>query len=660
MTTANPTKPINSAATGPVASPPNAPVSAGKPGAQGGSKGGAPANAATPESRSKKTSEALWQVYSASSNRQGFFSKVISILGEHFDAPFGVLSIESSVGNQQLTHSVSEPATAAWSKRCNGLLLDTRYRNLASARVVADASTKMRFAILSCPLAIGTEGTLGAVCLVVATQDKNTYSAQLQELQALVSLAGTMAFEVGSNPQRAAANKSVDTAAASRAAGYQSLTEFAFAVTNNLKAKLGCESVSFGIVRGSKAKLLSMSGTSQVEPNSLGTQQLQQVMDECIDAGDICCIQAANVGPEGTSTGHILHRQWHSSSAGASVASIPLQVNEKTVAVLSLRQTPGQAFTREQLEKVRELASPLMPGALLLDRADRNLVEHAKVAALDWVWHQLSCDTWTRRITIGIALACLCLVLVGKQTYYLTLPCSIVPAEEREISSPFEGVILESLVRPGDSVSEGQVLVRLDTTQMRLDLNKANADYHSATIEAIQGASAGDLQKLAIGKAKADAAKSLAAKIERNLQLAEIRAPSNGVILAGELDKRIGESVPMGELLFRFASTDKWKIVIESPEFATSLIDVGQIGTCAAVARPNVTLPVSVNHMQTSAEIREGKNVFLSEAEVTGVSPEWLRSGMQATTRINVGRHPIWWVWIHRFVDQARLKLWRL
>jgi hypothetical protein len=614
----------------------------------------------TPESLSKKTSESIWKAFTGSDNRQGFFSQVIKILGEHFNSPYAVLAIESSVGNQQLTHAVSDDAANAWSKRCNGLLLDTRYRNLASARAIAEAGSERIYAVLSCPLAVGTEGTIGSLCVVVASQDRSSYMAQLQELQAIVANAGTMAVDIGAVPQKTASAKAADTAAASRAAGYASLTEFAFAVANNLKAKLGCESVSFGIVRKNRVKLLSMSGTSQVDPSSLGTQQLQQVMEECVDAADICSIQLAKSGPEGISTGHILHKQWHGDSAGASVASIPLQVEEKIVAILSLRHTPGQSFTLEQLEKVRELATPLIPGALLLDRADRNLADHAKSAVIEWIINQLSQDTWTRRIAIGVALACLCLILVGKQTYMLTLPCTIAPADEREISAPFEGVIEATLVRPGDSVEEGQVLARLDTHQLKLDLNKAKADYHAANIESIQGASEGDLQKLAIGKAKADAAKSLAQKIERNLELSEVRAPCKGTILSGDLDKRIGESVPMGESLFRFAAADKWKIVIDSPEFATSLIDVGQKGTFATVARPLVPLNVEVNHLRTHAEVRDGKNVFLSEAVVGGEAPYWLRSGMQGTTRIDVGRHPIYWVWLHRVIDQVRLKLWKI
>ena len=614
----------------------------------------------TPESLSKKTSEAIWKVFTSSDSRQGFFSQIIKILGEHFNSPFAVLAIESSVGNQQLTHAVSDEASNVWAKRCNGLLLDTRYRNLASARTIAEAGSDRTFAILSCPLAVGSEGTIGALCIVVSSQDRNLYTAQLQELQAIVANAGTMAVDVGHAPQKTASAKSADTAAASRAAGYASLTEFAFAVANNLKAKLGCESVSFGIVRKNRVKLLSMSGTSQVDPSSLGTQQLQQVMEECVDASEICSIQNAKSGPEGLSTGHILHKQWQSASAGASVASIPLQVDDKIVAVLSLRHTPGQSFTLEQLEKVRELATPLIPGALLLDRADRNLIDHAKTAAIDWILNQLSHDTWMRRIAIGVALACLCLVIVGKQTYMLTLPCTIAPADEREICAPFEGVIESTLVRAGDTVEEGQVLARLDIRQLRLDLNKANADYHAASIESIQGASEGDLQKLAIGKAKADAAKSLAQKIERNLQLSEVRAPCKGTVLSGDLDKRIGESVPMGESLFRFAVADKWKIVIDSPEFATSLIDVGQKGTFATVARPLVPLSVEVDHLRTHAEVRDGKNVFLSEAKVGGDAPDWLRSGMQGTTRIDVGRHPIYWVWLHRVIDQVRLNLWKI
>lgn len=614
----------------------------------------------TPESLSKKTSEAIWKVFTSSDSRQGFFSQLIKILGEHFNSPFAVLAIESSVGNQQLTHSVSDEASNAWSKRCTGLLLDTRYRNLASARTIAESGSDRTFAILSCPLAIGTEGTVGAICIVVSSQDRNAYTAQLQELQAIVANAGTMAVDVGHAPQKTASAKSADTAAASRAAGYASLTEFAFAVANNLKAKLGCESVSFGIIRKNRVKLLSMSGTSQVDPSSLGTQLLQQVMEECVDAADICSIQHAKSGPEGISTGHILHKQWHSDSAGASVASIPLQVDDKIVAILSLRHTPGQSFTSEQLEKVRELATPLIPGALLLDRADRNLFDHAKTAVIEWIFRQLSEDTWTRRIVLGVALASLCLVLVGKQTYMLTLPCTIAPADEREISSPFEGVIEATLVRAGDTVEEGQILARLDTRQLKLDLSKANADYHAASIESIQGANESDLQKLAIGKAKADAAKSLARKIERNLQLAEVRAPCKGTILSGDLDKRIGESVPMGESLFRFAAADKWKIVIDSPEFATALIDVGQQGNFATVARPAIQMQVEVDHLKTHGEVRDGKNVFLSEAKVSGDAPDWLRSGMQGTTRIDVGRHPIYWVWFHRVIDQVRLKLWKI
>ena len=100
----------------------------------------------------------------------------------------------------------------------------------------------------------------------------------------------------------------------------------------------------------------------------------------------------------GISTGHILHKQWYSNSANALVASIPLRVDDEIVAVLSLRHTPGKSFTLEQLEKVREVSSPLIPGAMLLDRPDRNLVDHAKTAIAEWIARSLRHLLFVRRI----------------------------------------------------------------------------------------------------------------------------------------------------------------------------------------------------------------------------------------------------------------------
>ncbi len=178
------------------------------------------------------------------------------------------------------------------------------------------------------------------------------------------------------------------------------------------------------------------------------------------------------------------------------------------------------------------------------------------------------------------------IVLFGKQTYFLTVPCTIAPTNEREISAPFEGTIAEVLVKPGANVEKGQVLVKMDCRQLHLELQQAISDKASAEMEAIQGVSQGDPKKAAIARAKSESAAMLVRKIQHRMEASEIRAPSKGVILSGDLDKRIGEAVPIGAPLMVFAPLDQWKVVLEAPEFATSLIQPGQPGTFSAHAKP--------------------------------------------------------------------------
>ena len=612
------------------------------------------------EKSAQAISESIWQIHSTAATRREFLQQVLKALGEHFNSPYGLMVIETNTGTQQIPYEPVADAVTILSKRCNGPLLDARYRQLAAARFFVDPLNKLTFAIFSCPLTVGGEGVIGAVSLIVPCEDKSETHARLQSLQTLIALVGTMAVDVGTKSTKIATAKGGDVSSASKVAGYQTLQEFAFAVTNNLKAKLGCESVSFGLVRGSRVKLLSVSGTSHVDPRSLGTQQLEQVMEECLDSGKICCFQNSSHNSESGESGHLLHRKLHADSSGAAVASIPLFVDDRCVAVLCLRQIPNQDFSLDQLDKVCELATPLMPGAMLLGRAERNLSEHVRTDTLHWIKQHLLADSWTRRFAIGLILGLGIYVLFGKQTYMLSLPCSIVPAQELQIASPFEGIIRETLVRSGDSVKAGQLLVRMDTRQLLLDKQKAASDLATAEIESMQGARDGDINQAAMGKSRADAARCQLEKIKNSLLLSDVRAPSDGTILSAELEKRIGETVPLGEPLIQFAPAQNWKIELEVPEFISALVSHGQPGTFAAISRPNAPIGCELRQVRTSAEVREGRNVFVVDAALTEPAPTWLRSGMEGAARIDVGRHAVWWVWIHRAIDSIRVYAWKM
>ncbi len=141
---------------------------------------------------------------------------------------------------------------------------------------------------------------------------------------------------------------------------------------------------------------------------------------------------------------------------------------------------------------------------------------------------------------------------------------------------------------------------------------------------------------------------------------ARASAPCDGVIVEGDLRTRIGEIVPLGEPLLRIAEAGEWKLRLHVPEYAATLIKVDEPGEVALSARPDVSLPLRVRRLDAESVAHQGRNVFIAEAHLDGPVPEWWRSGMEGVARVDVGRHPIWWVWLHRVIDGVRIQLWKL
>lgn len=124
-------------------------------------------------------------------------------------------------------------------------------------------------------------------------------------------------------------------------------------------------------------------------------------------------------------------------------------------------------------------------------------------------------------------------------------------AEKIELSTRVSGVVAEVLVRTGQQVKKGTVLLRLDKTVLQARLDEAAAEHAQAQAEAADAgrdferaqelfnrtvSSTSELEAATLRQARARAFLSAAsarhAIAQKNLADAELRAPVDGVVSA--------------------------------------------------------------------------------------------------------------------------------
>ena len=262
-----------------------------------------------------------------------------------------------------------------------------------------------------------------------------------------------------------------------------------------------------------------------------------------------------------------------------------------------------------------------------------------------------------RKIAALAAIVALLWFMFGTMTYSVTVPCTIAPAEVRHISAPFEAMIADAPARAGDTVVKGQVLVRFDTAQLELERQRLLSELRVSEIEKRNAISQRDLAAAALADANMNVLRSQLETTERQITQSTVRAHVDGIIVKGDLRKRIGQSVRPDETLYELAPSDDWYVELQIPEVHAPYITAGLSGSFATLARPDQPLDCEVERVIPSAEVVDGRNVFLAQTRVPQ-NPEWMRVGMEGIARIDVGPKPVWWSTMHRTIDYIRLKLW--
>jgi hypothetical protein len=160
---------------------------------------------------------------------------------------------------------------------------------------------------------------------------------------------------------------------------------------------------------------------------------------------------------------------------------------------------------------------------------------------------------------------------------------TVVSKDPALINSPMQGVIKSFAVSPGDTVKAGQLLLTIDKTDLEATAEVGKKDYLLTEAKLRTAINEGFENKesraeipiiqaqLAIDKARFDFANTMLAK-------ADIKSPSDGIVIFESKEDWVGQPVKTGERILVVADPSKVELKITIPVTNAIEISVGDKG----------------------------------------------------------------------------------
>ena len=282
-----------------------------------------------------------------------------------------------------------------------------------------------------------------------------------------------------------------------------------------------------------------------------------------------------------------------------------------------------------------------------------------------------------RWLALGLGLSLLALALIPA-SYSVTAPARVEGAVQRVLAAPANGILKSSLVRPGDSVRQGQILAELLDRDLQLDRSKFQGEMaqHENAYAAAMARS--DRSNMMIYQAKVAEARAQSDLVEQQLSRIQMQAPIDGVVIQGDLSQMLGSPVEKGQVLMTIAPKDEFRVIVELDERDIQSLKPGQAGRLVLSALPWDSVAIIVERITPMATVIDGRNVFEIEAKLTQSpsqaqsqsqsssraqaatqAPRDLRPGLRGVARVDVGRAPLLQVWTRRLAEHVRRFVWR-
>jgi len=425
-------------------------------------------------------------------------------------------------------------------------------------------------------------------------------------------------------------------------------------VVTELATRLKLERVSLGFVHGKHIKVKALSHSARFEGRQSLLRQIGACMDEALDQESTIVYPAASKSDMDVSRAHAELAEQHGARA---VCTVPLSLGQEIYGAITFER-PGHEGLEPDIIKLCEQAAALVGPILEVKRRDDRWLA---AKALDSLWNQcgrmFGKGHLVFKVVVALLVGLVAFLSVTNGQHRVAATAALEGTVERVAVAPEDGYVATAEVRPGDVVKKGQELATLDSKDLELERVKWTSQREQLAKEYREALAKFERAQVSILRARIEQSDAQIALLNAQLARTQIIAPFDGVIVSGDLTRTLGSPVERGQVLYKIAPLNDYRVVLEVDERDFSDVAVGQTGFLALAAAPNERLEITVNKITPVSTAEDGSNFFKVEASLAD-PPEHLRPGMQGVGKVEVGERKLIWIWSHRIVDWLRLWVW--
>jgi len=437
---------------------------------------------------------------------------------------------------------------------------------------------------------------------------------------------------------------------------------------HELQRRFGCTRVSIGLVKSDQIRLVAVSGADDLDRRGAAVVGIEAAMEECAGQ-DIEVLY-----PPPPETEHDpaerrvtrAHEELSRKFGPAAMVSLPLRVEGDLAGVVLMERESLSPFPVASLSLLRLVAEFIGPAVWTRRLADRGTFQVARDRTLEFGTMMVGPRHTGAKLLGLLVLAAVVLLAAVPIPDRVRAEAEIKPAVSRTIAAPFTGYLESVKVRPGDVVKAGDVLATMSDKELLLQLAKAQAGRESLVAQRDEAQGKSETSKVRSFEAQIQ---EFDADISRDKQLIEwcrILSPIDGVVSRGDLDPFLGAKVEPTQPLLEVAARERLVIVKiterDASRAALAFAAGGMEGSLVTKALPDRKVPVKLRQINPSAEVVDGANVYLGEAELSGADAaaesEWLRPGMTGTVKLRDGWTTGLSLIVRPIADEMRMRFW--